>query len=80
MSWFRDQQEEEEQMAEECGLEVRAELVELYKEGTTINELRADRDACRTGGKVWRGDEREGWVWVWKECCCPSRALEVKSF
>lgn len=41
-----------EEMNEEMGLESRAELVQIYKEGTTIKELRAARDACRTGGKV----------------------------
>lgn len=40
-----------EEMNEEMGLESRAELVQIYKEGTTIKELRAARDACRTGGK-----------------------------
>lgn len=52
MSWIRDRQEEEDEAAEEWRLEARAELVQLAKEGSRIKELRAARDACRTGGKV----------------------------
>jgi len=52
MSWFRERDEEEKEAAEERGLEARAELVQLSKEGKKIKELRAARDACRTGGKV----------------------------
>lgn len=49
MSWIRDRREEEDEAG---GLEARAELVQLSKEGSRIKELRAARDACRTGGKV----------------------------
>jgi len=52
MSWFREREGEEKEAAEVGGLEARAELVQLSKEGKTIKELRAARDACRTGGKV----------------------------
>jgi hypothetical protein len=52
MSWIRDRREEEDEAAEQWGLEARAELVQLSKEGSRIKELRAARDACRTGGKV----------------------------
>lgn len=68
MSWIRqgqEEEEEEEKMNAELGLESRAELMQLYKEGTTIKELRAARDACRMGGKVcmykgWMNGIRQG--------------------
>ena len=94
MSWFREREEEEKELVEAEGLEARAELVQISKEGSRIKELRAARDACRTGGKVrsvsgmrcvWRcvageGGETKSLVVIWASNALKATCLQYSTY